>query len=372
MKLKDVSPINFATADPDAIDIEVVSTVEKLLGRKLERSDPLRIFLRGVELLLIQTRLLIDATAKQNLLAFAEGEYLERLGDLVGVERLPATSAWTTIEVTLSTPREQVTTIRQGTRVTAGDNVYFALDEPLIFLAGETVKTCRATCTVTGEIGNAYAVGEISSIVDPQPFMQSVRNVTTSAGGSDVESDDNLRERIHEAPEAFSVAGSEGAYQFHTKSVSALIADVAVDSEVPGTVQVYPLMKGGELPTQEILDAVAEHLNKRTVRPLTDQLSIRVPTINEYELDISYWISREDVTAAAEIQAAAEVAVQDYVEWQRSKLGKDINPSKLIQLLLNTGVKRVEVHSPTFTPVDKFSVAVCSAMSVRFVGLESD
>ena len=74
MKIKDISPINFATADPETIDIEVVSTVENLLGRKLERADPLRIFLRGIELLLMQQRLLIDQVAKQNLLAFATGE----------------------------------------------------------------------------------------------------------------------------------------------------------------------------------------------------------------------------------------------------------------------------------------------------------
>ena len=146
MKLKDVSPITFAAADPETIDVEVVATVEKLLGRKLERADPLRIFLRAVELLLIQQRLLIDHVAKQNLLAFAEGEFLERLGDLVGVERLPATAAWTTIEVTLSTAREQVTTIRQGTRFTADDAVYFALDEPLI---GQPVLSRAKRATVT-------------------------------------------------------------------------------------------------------------------------------------------------------------------------------------------------------------------------------
>lgn len=370
MKLKDVSPISFATADPDAIDIEVVATVEKLLGRKLERADPLRIFLRGVELLLMQQRLLIDQTAKQNLLAFAEGEFLDRIGDIFTVERLPATAAWTTLEVTLSTAREVVTTIRQGTRVTAGDEVYFALDEPLIFLAGEVTKTARATCLVTGETGNGYAAGEINQIVDPQAFLQSMKNITTSAGGSDVETDDNLRERIHEAPEAFSCAGSDGAYKFHTKSVSALISDVAVDSEVPGTVQVYPLLKGGELPTEEILSAVYEHLSAMTVRPLTDQLTVRVPTVREYDLTATYWISREDASTAAQIQAAAEVAIQNYVAWQREKLGRDINPSKFVHMLVSAGVKRVDVQSPNFAATDKFTCSIPSSVNVTFAGLE--
>ena len=97
MKLSDLPKINFATADPQQMAIEVVSTVEKLLGRTLERADPLRIFLRGVEAIIIQQRLLIDQTAKQNLLAYATGDYLDHLGALVGCTRLGASSAVTTV-----------------------------------------------------------------------------------------------------------------------------------------------------------------------------------------------------------------------------------------------------------------------------------
>ena len=370
MKLKDVSEINFATADPEAIDIEVVSTVENLLGRPLERADPLRIFLRGVELLLIQQRLLIDQVAKQNLLAFATGENLDRLGDLVGCERLQATSAWTTLEVRLSTARETTTIIRRGTRVTADNTIYFALDEPLVFFAGETVKQAKATCTITGESGNNYASGELCNIVDPQPFLQSMTNITPSAGGSDTETDDNFRERIHEMPEAFSCAGSEGSYRSHAMSVSALISDVAVDSETPGTVQIYPLLKNGELPTEEILNAIDEHLNARTVRPLTDLVTVKAPNVLSYDIDAKYWISREDVTAAAEIEQAARDAVDEFVGWERSRLGRDLNPSKLIQLMLTAGVKRVEVISPQFEAVDKFTVAIAANVNVQFAGLE--
>ena len=41
-------------------------------------------------------------------------------------------------------------------------------------------------------------------------------------------------------------------------------------------------------------------------------------------------------------------AVQEYINWQCAKLGRDINPSKLISLLMQTGVKRVEVTSPSY------------------------
>lgn len=372
MALKNLPEINFATADPQAMAIEVVSTVESLLGRTLERADPLRIFLRGVEAIIIQQRLLIDQAAKMNLLAYATGAFLDHLGALVGCERLDAAKAVTTVELTLSAARRVPTTILAGTRFNAGDDVYFELDEDLIFLAGETVKTAKATCTTAGASGNGYEVGEIKRIVDPQAFLQSVTNTTVSEGGADVEDDDSYRERIHTAPEAYSCAGSEGAYIYHTKSVSALISDVAVDSDLAGNVQIYPLLKGGELPGTEMLAAITAYLNAKTIRPLTDNLTVLTPTILEYTINATYWIAASDSTSASLIQAAADAAVEEYKEWQREKLGRDLNPSELIYRLKAAGVKRVEVTAPTFTATGKFTVAIPTATNVTFAGLEDD
>lgn len=372
MKLNELPAINFATADPQEMAIEVVSTVEELLGRKLERADPLRLFLRGVEAIIIQQRLLIDATAKQNLLAYSTGEYLEHLGALVGCERLSASKAITTVEVTLSAVREVSTTIRQGTRITAGDEVYFALDEDVIILAGESSATVKASCTEEGELGNGYAVGELRRVVDPQAFLFSIVNTTTSEGGADVETDEAYRERIHEAPEAFSCAGSAGAYKYHTKSVSQLVVDVAVDSDIPGNVQVYPLLKGGQLPNTEILQAVYNYLDADTVRPLTDNLYVLPPLVKNYDVDITYWVARSDAIQAAAIEEAAQNAITEYIEWQREKLGRDINPSELVYRLKKIGVKRVEVRKPEFTVTDKFTVAIPNEISATFAGLEDD
>ena len=229
-----IPELNFVEADVATIQAECLKLVEEYLGRPIERADPLRLLLNSLLAIIIQQRLLIDEVAKMNLLAFAKGEYLERLGDLVGVERMPAAYATTTVEVELSAAREQATTIRKGTRVTADGQIYFALDKDVIFASGETKKTAQATCTEAGEVGNNFIAGELSKIVDVQPFLKSIVNVTKSEGGADVEDDESLRDRIHEAPGSFSNAGSYEAYRFWAKSASALIADVAVDSSEPG------------------------------------------------------------------------------------------------------------------------------------------
>lgn len=364
-----VPEINFAQADAQELLAGAIKIVEKSLGRTISRADPIRLLLDAFIAIILQQRLLIDEAAKMNLLAFSRGEYLDRLGDLTGVERLAASHATTTVEVKLSAARATTTIISKGTRVTADDTVYFALDEALIFSAGEKVKSARATCTTAGLAGNGYAAGELNKIVDPQPFLKSIENTTTSAGGADVESDDSLRDRIHESAESFSCAGPEGAYQFHAKSVNASITDVAVHSPVPGEVNVYVLTKEG-LPSQEILEAVDEHLNAKTIRPLTDLVRVLPPMVEEYEVDLDYYINRSDATFAAQIVAAAEAAVNDYVTWQRSRIGLDILPDELIARLKAAGVKRVVVRSPQFQVLDNYSVGVCTRQAVNFVGLE--
>ena len=205
--------INFVTANPAELDSEIITAVEKYLGRSLALADPLRIFLKGVEAILIQQRLLIDEIAKMNLVAYSTGDYLNHLAALVGVERLPATRAVTTCQITLSAAREQTTTIKKGTRFTADNQIFFAIDSDVIFSAGEISKTATATATTYGESANNFLPGEVNKIVDPQAFLLSIENLTTTEGGSDIESDESLRERIILSPESYSCAGSEGAYR---------------------------------------------------------------------------------------------------------------------------------------------------------------
>lgn len=362
--------MDFVSTDITELETQCLSTVETLLERKLNRADPLRIFILGLVSIITQQRELINFVGNQNLLAFSSGEYLDRLGDFYGVKRLPATKAETTVEVELSAARQQPTIILAGTRITADSKVFFSLDEDVIFAAGETKKSLSATCLVEGEIGNGYSPGEISKIVDPQAFLKSIVNVTTSEGGSDIEGDDSLRERIQLAPESFSVAGSKGAYIFHAKSASALIADVAVHSPEPGKVDVYLLLKDGQIPSDEMIQTVEEHLSADNVRPLTDNVEVKPAQVVNYDLDVAYWISRDNVTNAAQIIDAAQAAVDDYVQYQSSRLGLDLNPSVLINKLMNAGVKRVEVTSPVFTVLNAHEVALPSSVNVVFSGLE--
>lgn len=369
-KLKSLPEIVFVDADASKVESYILSEYENITGRSLAKGDPVRLFLLTNAAVIILLLNKINEAGKQNLLRYANGNNLDHLGALVGVERIAATAAVTTMQVTLSAELGNSTIIPAGTRFTAGDNVFFALDSTMIIKAGKTSGTGSATCLETGPKGNGYIAGQLKTLVDPVPYVASVANITTSEGGADVQDDDSYREDIHGAPERFSTAGPDGAYAYHAKRASAKIADVTVWSPSAGTVEVRLLLTGGELPGDEMLQQVKATLDNKKVRPLTDNISVLAPEKVDYTISLTYYIASDNKTQATAIQNAVNAAVDDYVLWQKSKLGRDINPSELIVRVMTAGAKRVAVTAPAFKVTTDTQVAICSTKTVTLGGIE--
>ena len=370
--------IVFAAKNPEDIEREIIQIYENLAGRSLARGDPVRLLIEAFSFVIVLLRSKIDYAAKMNLLAYALGIFLDHIGALLEVRRLSATNAVTTLEFTLSAPQTGAVIIPGGIRATPGDgDILFATVEAVDIPAGETQATVTAECTQAGTQGNGYLPGQIKLLVDPFPYEMSVKNLTTTYGGADTESDENFRERIQLAPESLSVAGPKGAYKFHALSSLSSVVDVAVigpeDAEwcSPGNVYLFPLLVGGALPNQEILDNVFEICNAEFMRPDTDYLHVKIPEVVEYNLQVSYWIDRARATQATQIQAAVKQAVADWILWQKSKLGRDINPSELNHRIVAAGAKRAEIISPAFTALKDWEIAIDNAVSVTLGGLES-
>lgn len=369
-KLDNLADIVFVDADADEVESYVIGRYEAITSRTLAKGDPVRLFLLTIAALIVLLLNKINATGKQNLLRYATGDNLDHLGALVGVERIPAKAAVTTMRIKLSAKLQTATIIPAGTRFTAGDNVFFALDAPLVINAGTISADGSATCLTKGELGNGYVAGQLKTLVDPVPYVDSVANVTTSEGGADMQDDDSYREDIHGAPERFSTAGPDGAYIYHAKRASAKIADVTVWSPSAGTVEVRPLLTGGEIPGEELLNQVKATLDDKRVRPLTDKVTVLAPEMVNYTIDVSYYIDRDNETQAGAIQSAVNKAVNDFALWQKSKLGRDINPSELIARIMAAGAKRVTVTAPVYTKLMPTQVANCSNTKAKLGGLE--
>ena len=372
MELRSLPEIIFVDADKEKIEAAILGEYESITGRTLARGDPVRLFLLTIANIIILQMNSINETGKMNLLRYASGDFLDHLGAFMGVERTPAAAARTTMKITLSAERTVSTLIPAGTRFTAGGNVFFALKEDMLIPAGETAGSGEAECLTEGPDGNGYEPGTLKTLVDPVPYVAAVENTTISEGGADEQDDESFREDIHIAPESFSVAGPAGAYEYFAKRASALIADVSVRSPSPGEVEVRPLLAGGEIPGEELLEQVEAVLSDENVRPLTDHVTVVAPAKKGYNLDLTYWIARDHQAQAETIRAAVEQAADEYILWQKEKLGRDINPSELIARIVRAGAKRADVRSPVYTALAGTEVAVCGEKTVEYGGIEDE
>lgn len=369
-----LAPVNFLETDAETIRSQVITGFEQASGDTLAAGDPRRLFLLSIADVIIQQRTAINLAAQQNLLSYAQGNYLDALGQLLAVERMAESKAVTTLEFTLSQALGSVYTIPAGTQVTNGV-VTFEADEDLLIPIGQTKGEVSASCTVAGPVGNDYLAGQISTIVTPMTFVSGAQNTTITTGGADAESDPDFADRIRLAPNSFSVAGPEKAYVYHAKSVSPAIIDVKVDSPTPGEVDVYVLLTDGTLPTEDTLEQIEEHLSDENIRPLTDYVVVKAPTASNYEIELHYWISQEDSSKAAQIQADVEAAVEQYRLWQQTKIGRDITPGKLLQLVFAAGASRVDnskMKPAAWKKLEAMQVAQCTKVNVVYEGYKDE
>ena len=365
--------MDFVNIDTSQIEAEILKIYETISNKKLYPADPVRLILETVAYVVAILKNDINYTGKQNLLAYAKGEHLDKLGELLGVKRLQATSAITTLKFSVSKPLSFDVVIPKGTRATPDNKIFFGTIDEAKIKAGNTSVEVQARCQMAGTVGNGFLPFQINRLVDVVPYVDSVENISVSYGGSDIESDEHLRERIRLAPESFSNAGSKGAYIFHTKSTHQDIEDVSVFSPSAGVVKVVFLMKNGELPTSDLIQLVSDYLNSETVRPLTDKVVVEAPSVVSYDIDFTYFVQKKFSALISSIKTQVQQAVENFVFYQKSKIGRDVLPEELISRLKSIkGVYHIELNSPNFMEISNNQVAFASNVSFSYGGLVDD
>lgn len=134
---------------------------------------------------------------------------------------------------------------------------------------------------------------------------------------------------------------------------------------------VRALLAGGNIPGEEMLEKINEELSDKKVRPLTDHLEVAGPEIIKYDLTGRYFISKE-TPDVERTKIKIEQAISSYIEWQSERMGRDINPSRLIEMCVSEGAKRLEIDSPSFEVVEGGQVAKIDNLNLEFGGVEDD
>lgn len=373
VNLKNLPDISFAPETASETETRILTAYEQIARVTLQPGDPVRLFLETLVYETIIQNGVTNLAGRQNLLAYASGGHLDHLGALMGVERIPAQPSRCVLTFAIGQPLDFALPIPAGTRVATQDGkIAFATARMASIEPGQTEASVAAFAVTTGAEANGLVAGQLCQLVDPLPYIISARNSSLSMAGSDVESDDRLRERIRLAPESFTVAGSVGEYEARTLAVSQDIEEVAVYSPEPGVVDVRFTLVGGELPDAAMIALVKDALSSETVRPLTDMVLAGAPDVVSYDIRGAWYLRRQDAAMLATVAAAVEKALAEFVLWQRVKPGRDINPSRLISVIEQAGGKRVHLESPAFTPLTGIEVAREGDIDFVFGGLEDD
>lgn len=181
------------------------------------------------------------------------------------------------------------------------------------------------------------------------------------------ESDEDFRRRGQLAPEAYSTAGSEGAYIFHSLSADPQVLDARPDSPEPGQARITILSRQGTgVPSPELLDTVEAALSQKTVRPFTDEVIVAAATIVEYEIEAELTLfdgPSEDV-----VLAEAQQRVEAYRDRIR-RLGLDVAASGIDGALHCEGVMKVHRIKPEDNiEITDQQASYCTGITLTVVG----
>ena len=430
------------TINSSIIHEELITALEKGAKEPLYPGDERRIYGEALVAVFVSLYNSMNDTGRQTLLKYARGEVLDAIGERLQVSRLSGANATTIMRFSLTTPRSTNIIIPKWTTVTPDGKNYFATDEIAVLQAGAYSVEIPTSAVGIGEQFNGYAAGTITTLVDLIPYIESVTNVTQTAGGDDgepytVEGDNRFRERIRLAPAKRSTAGPELAYIYWALTADSSIIDVKavseiqhiakpmtvhgghvfvagplselsivvranegaerallltdyrytyednllditlmgsladaesiyleVDKTMEGRVKIVPLLEGGKIPDEALLEKILETVNAKDIRPMTDLVSAVAPEPVTYDIELVYYTTP---TTEAEVVANVEYAagaIARYNEWQTTALGRDINPDKLRALILCphwqeglTGAIRVDIVQPQHMTVEDAQVA---------------
>ncbi|POV91529.1 baseplate assembly protein [Aeromonas sp. ASNIH8] len=160
------------------------------------------------------------------------------------------------------------------------------------------------------------------------------------------ETDDQLRARCALSLRAMSTAGPEDSYRYHAIATDpAAIKDADAHNGGAGVVNVAVLARAGNgTPSAALLANVRARLNHKTIRPLTDTVSVIpahiVPVVIDYQIILPGLPDDEHSLNVARQRLADYCATANII-------GGTITIADIYASLKNAGISNVILRSPT-------------------------
>lgn len=320
--------------DPDTIWELILSTYIAEGGDILYPGDEKEILLRAVQALLVHGFSIVDNALLMDSLQHTMDHYMDIYGSKRGCYRIEAQAAEAEVEIVFA-PGTVNQTIPAGTALTADGQRIYKTKTVVSQAAYAQMVTAAIVAEESGSAGNGLTAGTEMQFCVANPGVVSVTVITAATGGRDREHDENYRERIREYGLASITTGPRQQYEQVARSVSVDVLDAKAVQTAPCAVCVY-LIIAESADADAIQASVLEALSGETDRPLTDLLSIAVAEAVPYTLNVN--ITMQGSVTAASLQDV----VNEYQAWQDNEIMRPFNPDKLMAMLYQAGVSRVQ------------------------------
>lgn len=327
-----------------------------------------RLELDACAIMFFQILQVIEFNGRMNNLKTSEGDYLDNIGALFHQVRTPATASKTVLRFHAAQPQEFVIPIAKGTEAAAGD-IIFSTDEYVEILPGEEYVDVDASCTVEGSQSNGLVPGEINIMMKDIAYVESVENMELTHDGQDVLSDDDFRKLIFLST-GTEYSGTLDGYEYRARKINPDIEDIHITSNSPGVVNIIFTVSGGSIPSEEECRFLQQELSRDEWKEMTDNVEVSAPEVVEYNIDVVYYLdSGED---AENVKGQLQEAAEEFQRWQAGQIGRDINDSKLIYMMLGTEVKRITCNAPVHKKLGNNQIAKAANVNIVYGGVDDD
>lgn len=262
----------------------------------------------------------------------ATGERLDYLAKQRGLVRKPAQKAQGEITFFISEPIDHTIIIPKGSvAATAEENPRrFVTTEDEEISQGNVLVSVYAEAEKAGNDGNA-ALGEVTVAVDVPSEIEWVENRAKFAGGTDEESDDNLRERIRDNYLRLPNGTNAAYYEQLALTVDGIAKANAVGKvRGNGTVDVYVSGDGKEASNTAVNNAQTLISSKRELN-----VDVNVIKANLVAFDLDVTVYKREEFSNSEIEEKCQAAFENFI--RLLGIGEKLYLSALGKALLDTG-----------------------------------
>jgi len=315
-----ISPLGFIPKTYTEIVEELKTQARSLFGNDVDLSDTSTIYkiIQVMAYSSAQVWSQAESVYNSGFVDTASDMSLERVGALVGINRLTASYAVVTVTFT-GTP---ATSVPAGTVVLTGDGTEFETDTIDVVGGGGTVDIA-CTAMIPGADGNV-AISTIDELETPISGITGVDNAAAAISGEDAESDEDLRYRIKNAvkgAQTGSLEAIENAILEVAGVTSVLITENTTTHSAACTVF------GVTSPNEDIDQAILD------TRPVG--IAVTWAAATTVAIDVIATIAIDDDTAPTDADDQLEDAIESYTETLDP--GEDVIFDKFYQYIYNTG-----------------------------------